>query len=194
MIGIRVGAGATVTAYFAPGGANRSIYMIDKAVAYASWEKQGVTVFASANGEETTITNTFAEETDVYFAASGPCYIGVIEVSYPNTGNEVCHFAMDGGDSGLAPQGDVSYVQGIEGKGAYLNGGCLKLDKYPLPDSYTFSSWIKPEQAGDNTELFSFGIDGENYVSFLLQQLKRAIGVENVSKRFRKKADYGNAF
>lgn len=168
MIGIRVGAGATVTAYFAPGGANRSIYMIDKAVAYASWEKQGVTVFASANEEETTITNTFAEETDVYFAASGPCYIGVIEVSYPNTGNEVCHFAMDGGDSGLAPQGDVSYVQGIEGKGAYLNGGCLKLDKYPLPDSYTFSSWIKPEQAGDNTELFSFGIDGENYVSFLL--------------------------
>ena len=124
--------------------------------AYASWEKQGVTVFASANEEETTITNTFAEETDVYFAASGPCYIGVIEVSYPNTGNEVCHFAMDGGDSGLAPQGDVSYVQGIEGKGAYLNGGCLKLDKYPLPDSYTFSSWIKPEQAGDNTELFSF--------------------------------------
>lgn len=168
MLGIKVKEGASVTVYYAPGGKSRNIYMVDKLVPYAEWESKNVTVFESADDTQTVITHKFDKDTEVYFGADAPCYIAVIEVSYPSSGDETFHFALDGSDEGVTAEGEYSYVLGEVGNSINLNGGYCSIDSFPLTGDYTLTAWLKPNELGTEAALYKFGSDLSNYTGFFI--------------------------
>lgn len=172
MMGIRIKAGATVTLYYAAGGANRSIYMIDKQVAYGKWEDNGVTIFESAPETETTISHTFDSDTDVYFAASAPCYIAHIDVSYPATGERTLYLGFDGNDANVSMSGNYTYTTAHVGDGVDLDGGVCSVGAVNITENLTAAAWVKPKTLSDNMSLFKFNDANGNSFEYILNNSK----------------------